>query len=375
MLTVDCPQARGTGRDGRGEHLSAGAHAMREAPVSPAASSTLEAVVGAEVVVKREVRLSSTQSTRGALNLVRKRRDRPAFVRSEPDHVPSERNGVVVDLEARDANSRVPLRRSDENSPELRAEAVDLGLVLPSRLSRIEAVAETIEQAIHLPLGKDAHVPEVRGSPITSACAARFRREALAPDPRLSIVQESQGREAGDSAFGLVEVRPVVPVACAEPSDRAGLQPTQVHDLTKEVVGDTLFHSHELTNSAARDRLNSTSCNRRSDPRRRHRRPRAVLAPTVSELSADCQRRQRGSDQARRSSAGSDNRVPDPDLPRSGGELVLLRRMIDDEVQLEPPRLEPLTAAQEGEAVELLGALFATAARRRVGVRTHEEAA
>jgi len=67
--------------------------------------------------------------------------------------------------------------------------------------------------------------------------------------------------------------------------------------------------------------------------------------------------------------------VPDPDLPRSGGELVLLRRMIDDEVQLEPPRLEPLTAAQEGEAVELLGALFATAARRRVGVRTHEEAA
>lgn len=58
--------------------------------------------------------------------------------------------------------------------------------------------------------------------------------------------------------------------------------------------------------------------------------------------------------------------MPDPDTSRGGGELVPLRRTIDDdEVMLEPPRLEPLTAAQETEAVELLGALFAAAATRR----------
>jgi len=139
---------------------------MREAPVSSASSSTLEAVVGPEVVVKREMRLSGTQSGLGTLDLVWKRGGRPAFVRSEPGHVPPERNGIVVDLEARDANSRVPLRRSDENTPELGAEAVDLGLVLPSRLSRIKTVAETIEQAIHLTLGKHAHVPEVVQQPL-----------------------------------------------------------------------------------------------------------------------------------------------------------------------------------------------------------------
>jgi hypothetical protein len=58
--------------------------------------------------------------------------------------------------------------------------------------------------------------------------------------------------------------------------------------------------------------------------------------------------------------------VPDPDLPRSGGELVPLRPTTDDrEIRLEQPRLEPLTAAQEAEAVELLAALFAGAASRR----------
>lgn len=67
--------------------------------------------------------------------------------------------------------------------------------------------------------------------------------------------------------------------------------------------------------------------------------------------------------------------MPDPDLPRSGGKLLPLRRMSDDDVRLEPPTFEPLAAAQEAEAVELLAALFATAARRRDGVRPHEEAA
>ena len=62
---------------------------------------------------------------------------------------------------------------------------------------------------------------------------------------------------------------------------------------------------------------------------------------------------------------GSDNRVPDPKASRSGGELVPLRRTIDDaELRLEPPRLEPLTAAQETEATELLAVLFAAASRR-----------
>jgi len=67
--------------------------------------------------------------------------------------------------------------------------------------------------------------------------------------------------------------------------------------------------------------------------------------------------------------------VPDPDRSRRGGELVPLRRMIDDVVGLERPKLEPLTAAQEAEAVELLAALFATAARRQAGVRPQKEAA
>jgi len=62
--------------------------------------------------------------------------------------------------------------------------------------------------------------------------------------------------------------------------------------------------------------------------------------------------------------------VPDANRSRSDGELIPPRGTIDDdEVRLEPPRLEPLTAAQEAEAAEMLAALFATAARRRAGGR------
>lgn len=58
--------------------------------------------------------------------------------------------------------------------------------------------------------------------------------------------------------------------------------------------------------------------------------------------------------------------MPDSDTSRSGGELVPLRRTIDDdEFSLEPPRLEALTTAQEAEAAELLAALFAAAATGR----------
>jgi hypothetical protein len=51
----------------------------------------------------------------------------------------------------------------------------------------------------------------------------------------------------------------------------------------------------------------------------------------------------------------------------SGGEVVPLRpKTIDDgEIRLGPVRVEPLTAAQEVEVVELLTALFAAALRRQ----------
>jgi hypothetical protein len=53
---------------------------------------------------------------------------------------------------------------------------------------------------------------------------------------------------------------------------------------------------------------------------------------------------------------------------RRGGKLVPLRAATEGgEIVLEPPRLEPLTAAQEAEAVELLAALFAAAVRHRSG--------
>ena len=52
---------------------------------------------------------------------------------------------------------------------------------------------------------------------------------------------------------------------------------------------------------------------------------------------------------------------------RGGGKVVPLRpKTIDDgEIRVGPVRVEPLTAAQGAEAVELLTALFAAALRRQ----------
>ena len=59
--------------------------------------------------------------------------------------------------------------------------------------------------------------------------------------------------------------------------------------------------------------------------------------------------------------------MDDHDAQDSGGTVLPLRpKTIDDGViRLGPARVEPLTAAQEAEAVELLTALFAAALRRR----------
>jgi hypothetical protein len=59
--------------------------------------------------------------------------------------------------------------------------------------------------------------------------------------------------------------------------------------------------------------------------------------------------------------------MPDPDALRSGGKVLPLRpTTIDDgEIRLGPARLEPLTATQQAQAVELLTALFAAALRRQ----------
>ncbi len=61
-----------------------------------------------------------------------------------------------------------------------------------------------------------------------------------------------------------------------------------------------------------------------------------------------------------------DNPMPDDDVPRGDTNLVALRpRTIDDgEIRLGPVRVEPLTAAQEAQAVELLATLFADAGSR-----------
>ncbi len=68
--------------------------------------------------------------------------------------------------------------------------------------------------------------------------------------------------------------------------------------------------------------------------------------------------------------------MPDSNTPRSGGELLPLRSTTDhDEIELEPARLEPLTPAQEVEAVDLLAVLFAAAARRLAERGALEEAA
>lgn len=59
--------------------------------------------------------------------------------------------------------------------------------------------------------------------------------------------------------------------------------------------------------------------------------------------------------------------MPDEDAPCGGANLVPLHpRTIDDgEIRLGPVRVEPLTAAQEAQAVELLAALLASAAHRQ----------
>jgi hypothetical protein len=57
----------------------------------------------------------------------------------------------------------------------------------------------------------------------------------------------------------------------------------------------------------------------------------------------------------------------DHDALRDGDKVVPLRlKTIDDgEIRLGPARVEPLTAAQEAQAVELLAALLASAAHRQ----------
>jgi hypothetical protein len=62
----------------------------------------------------------------------------------------------------------------------------------------------------------------------------------------------------------------------------------------------------------------------------------------------------------------------DPNVSRSGGTVSPLRpRTIDDgEIRLGSVRVEPLTATQEAEAVELLGRLLAAAARRHAEAKT-----
>jgi len=59
--------------------------------------------------------------------------------------------------------------------------------------------------------------------------------------------------------------------------------------------------------------------------------------------------------------------MPDEDASRGDTTLVpLYSKTIDDgEIRLGPLRVEPLTATQEAQAVELLAALFAVAARKK----------
>jgi hypothetical protein len=59
--------------------------------------------------------------------------------------------------------------------------------------------------------------------------------------------------------------------------------------------------------------------------------------------------------------------MDDHDALDGGGKVAPLRpKTIDDgEIRLGPARVEPLTAAQEAEAVELLTALLAAALRRQ----------
>ena len=61
--------------------------------------------------------------------------------------------------------------------------------------------------------------------------------------------------------------------------------------------------------------------------------------------------------------------MEDRDALRGDGKVLSLRpKTIDDgEIRLDPVRVELLSAAQEAQAVELLAALFAAAARRQRG--------
>ena len=67
------------------------------------------------------------------------------------------------------------------------------------------------------------------------------------------------------------------------------------------------------------------------------------------------------------SSAGASTTMDDHDAQESGGKVRPLcpKTINDGEIRLDPHRAEPLTAAQEAEAVELLTALFAAALRRQ----------
>ena len=69
--------------------------------------------------------------------------------------------------------------------------------------------------------------------------------------------------------------------------------------------------------------------------------------------------------------------MPDEDAPCGDTNVVPLHaRTVDDgEIRLGPVRVEPLTAAQEAQAVELLAALFAAAARRQDQARRRRRAA
>ena len=69
--------------------------------------------------------------------------------------------------------------------------------------------------------------------------------------------------------------------------------------------------------------------------------------------------------------------MDDHDALSGGGEVLPLHpKTIDDgEIRLGPVKVEPLTAAQEAQAVELLAALFAAAARRQNLARRRRRAA
>lgn len=62
--------------------------------------------------------------------------------------------------------------------------------------------------------------------------------------------------------------------------------------------------------------------------------------------------------------------MDDHDAPPGGNVVPLRLKTIDDgEIRLGPATVEPLTAAQEAQAVELLTALFAAALRHQRSLR------